>query len=132
MAFAGRPGGRKMRRIFSTALVVFAIVLTMASLSSAQLSVSISIGPPPIPVYEQPPCPDEGYIWTPGYWAYGEEGYFWVPGTWVMAPEPGYLWTPGYWGWDTGYYHWHPGYWGTEIGFYGGINYGFGYYGRGY
>jgi len=71
-------------------------------------------------VYEQPVCPGAGYLWTPGYWAYAQEGYFWVPGTWVMAPEPGLLWTPGYWGW------------GAQVGFYGGINYGFGYAGVGY
>jgi hypothetical protein len=50
----------------------------------------------------------------------------------VQAPEPGYLWTPGYWGYDNGVYLWHGGYWGTEIGFYCGVNYGFGYFGRGY
>ncbi|MDQ2961969.1 MAG: YXWGXW repeat-containing protein, partial [Pseudomonadota bacterium] len=72
-----------------------------------------------------------GYIWTPGYWAYSPEGYFWVPGTWVLAPYVGALWTPGYWGWD-GAYIWYPGYWGPRVGFYGGINYGFGYFGLGY
>src|SRR5260370_39741980 len=29
-------------------------------------------------------------------------------------------------------YVFHEGYWGTEVGFYGGINYGYGYSGRGY
>ena len=28
--------------------------------------------PPPLPVYEQPPPPGDGYIWTPGYWAWGQ------------------------------------------------------------
>ncbi len=88
--------------------------------------------PPPLPVYEQPYCPSPGYIWTPGYWAYGPYGYFWVPGTWVLAPEVGYLWTPGYWGWGGDDYMWHPGYWGPQVGFYGGIDYGYGYYGNGY
>jgi hypothetical protein len=49
-----------------------------------------------------------------------------------MAPEVGYLWTPGYWGWDNNGYLFHDGYWGTQVGFYGGINYGYGYGGRGY
>jgi hypothetical protein len=83
-------------------------------------------------VYVQPFCPGEGYIWTPGYWVYGDDGYFWVPGTWVLAPEPGFLWTPGYWGWGDGVYLFHEGYWGPRVGFYGGINYGFGYTGFGY
>ena len=60
------------------------------------------------------------------------DGYFWVPGTWVIAPRIGFLWTPGYWGWGDGGYFWHAGYWGPHVGFYGGINYGFGYGGFGY
>ncbi len=102
--------------------------------SQAQVAVGISvrIGPPALPVYVQPICPGPGFIWIPGYWAYGPDGYFWVPGTWVLAPEPGLLWTPGYWGWDDGFYIWHAGYWGPVVGFYGGINYGFGYPGVGF
>jgi hypothetical protein len=94
----------------------------------------VSFGPPAIPVYEQPICPEDGYIWTPGFWDYtDDDGYYWVPGTWVEAPQPGYLWTPGYWGWgDGGAFVFHDGYWGEHVGFYGGINYGFGYGGRGY
>jgi hypothetical protein len=42
------------------------------------------------------------------------------------------LWTPAYWGWVGGRYAFHPGYWGREVGFYGGIDYGFGYTGDGY
>ena len=29
-------------------------------------------------------------------------------------------------------YIWHAGYWGPHVGYYGGINYGFGYFGSGY
>ena len=108
--------------------------LAMPQASSAQIAVGISvrIGPPALPVYVQPVCPAPGYIWAPGYWAYGDDGYYWVPGTWVLAPEPGLLWTPGYWGWGGGLYVWHAGYWGPHVGFYGGINYGFGYTGVGF
>jgi hypothetical protein len=42
------------------------------------------------------------------------------------------LWTPGYWGWNNGAYVWNGGYWGPHVGFYGGINYGFGYGGVGF
>ena len=55
-----------------------------------------------------------------------------MPGTWVLAPEPGYLWTPGYWGWGGAGFIFNEGYWGPSVGFYGGINYGFGYFGHGY
>jgi hypothetical protein len=72
-------------------------------------------------------------LWTPGYWAYSDDGgYFWVPGTWVLVPEPGFLWTPGWWGWSGAFFVFHEGYWGPRVGFYGGINYGFGYGGFGY
>jgi WXXGXW repeat (2 copies) len=98
----------------------------------AGVGLSVSIAPPVLPVYEQPLCPGPGYIWTPGYWGYGDVGYYWVPGTWVFPPAVGLLWTPGYWGDDGGAYVWHAGYWGPHVGYYGGINYGFGYFGVGY
>ncbi len=94
--------------------------------------ISVGFAPPVLPVYEQPPCPEPGWMWTPGYWAYGDDGYYWVPGTWVPAPYEGALWTPGYWGWGGGLYAWHPGYWGRHVGYYGGVNYGFGYMGVGF
>lgn len=107
------------------------IGLPLAS-SSAFVAVSVSVAPPAIPVYEQPVCPTPGYIWTPGYWAYADFGYYWVPGVWVAPPRVGFLWTPGYWGYSGGHYIFNQGYWGPTVGFYGGINYGYGYTGSGY
>jgi hypothetical protein len=124
-----------MRFILSVRSLLFALVLLAISAASAAqvgIVVSIRIAPPELPIYEQPICPVDGYIWTPGYWAYGDEDYYWVPGTWVSAPEVGYLWTPGYWSGDGDDYVFHEGYWGTEVGFYGGISYGYGYFGHGY
>ena len=115
--------------------ILFALsVVCLPSVSSAQIGVglSITIAPPALPIYDQPPIPAPGYIWTPGYWEYGPDGYYWVPGTWVEPPAVELLWTPGYWGWNDGVYVWSRGYWGPEIGYYGGINYGFGYVGIGY
>lgn len=106
-------------------------VLTAPSVSQTQI-ISITIAPPELPLYEQPAIPAPGYMWAPGYWAYGPDGYFWVPGTWVLPPLVGLLWTPGYWSWRDGYYVWNDGYWGPQIGFYGGVYYGFGYDGVGY
>jgi len=121
-----------MRRLRSAIWLLAALVaLAIPAPSQAQV-LTISIAPPELPVYEQPELPAPGYIWTPGYWAYGPEGYFWVPGTWIEPPRVGLLWTPGYWGWHDGYYGWNAGYWGPHIGFYGGVNYGFGYGGVGY
>src|SRR5271166_4661748 len=88
--------------------------------------------PPPLPEYSQPPIPGNGYLWTPGYWSYAPQGYFWVPGVWAMPPQVGFLWTPGYWGFSAGMYRFNYGFWGQYVGYYGGINYGFGYGGMGY
>ena len=117
------------------ALLFSYVLFALSHIASAQVGVGISVSfaPPPIPVYEQPVCPGDGYMWVPGYWDYDDDdGYYWVPGTWVEAPEVGVLWTPGYWGWNDGAYLWNAGYWGPHVGFYGGINYGFGYFGVGF
>ncbi|MGO9516239.1 MAG: YXWGXW repeat-containing protein, partial [Candidatus Korobacteraceae bacterium] len=119
----------------SRSLVLLAVmILATAVFSLGEVAISVSFGPPVLPVYSQPYCPAPGYIWTPGYWAWSpdQNDYYWVPGTWVPAPQPGFLWTPGYWGFSAGFYRWNPGYWGPQVGFYGGINYGFGYPGDGY
>ena len=113
-------------------LATASLLIPIGAPAQVAVGISVHIGPPALPVYVQPVCPAPGYIWTPGYWAYGPDGYYWVPGTWVLAPTPGYLWTPGYWGWGGGVYVWHAGYWGPHVGFYGGINYGFGYGGVGF
>jgi len=118
----------------SLSLLFTLIMLLVSGASFAQVGISITIAPPALPIYEQPLCPGEGYIWTPGYWAYDYNygDYYWVPGTWVLAPEVGLLWTPPYWGWGGNAFIFHAGYWGPQVGFYGGIVYGFGYFGHGY
>ena len=127
-----------MRPFISHCLLVFVLgmlaVLATPTPAPSQVAVgvSISIAPPDLPVYEQPLCPGEDYIWTPGYWSWDGDDYFWVPGTWIVAPEPGFLWTPGYWAWGERGYVFTAGYWGPVVGFYGGVNYGFGYFGHGF
>jgi len=119
-------------RIGILAMLLTAVVPPAPAPAQVSIGLSVNIGPPALPVYVQPPCPQPNLIWTPGYWAYGPYGYYWVPGAWVPAPYPGYLWTPGYWGYAGGVYGWHAGYWGTHVGFYGGVNYGGGYFGVGF
>ena len=98
---------------------------------AAAPQVIVEQAPPAIPDYDQPQIPGDGYIWTPGYWA-------WTGGLLLgsrsvgAAAHAGALWTPGYWGYGGGLYVWHPGYWGPHVGFYGGVNYGFGYGGVGF
>lgn len=121
-----------MIRSIRTAFLAI-LILSFSTAASAQLFISVSFGPPALPVYVQPITPGPNFIWMPGYWSWSPGwGYYWVPGTWVAAPSPGLLWTPGYWFYDAGFYRWSPGYWGPVVGFYGGINYGFGYSGTGF
>jgi hypothetical protein len=122
------------RNLFAAALIMLPVLALPAA--QAQIGVGIAINvhiaPPVLPVYEQPALPAPGYLWTPGYWSYGDAGYFWVPGVWAQPPSAGLLWTPGYWGYEGGAYGWHAGYWGPHVGFYGGVNYGFGFGGVGF
>jgi YXWGXW repeat-containing protein len=121
-----------LRTLLFSALLLSMLLLVLPSAAFGQFALSVTLAPPEIPVYEQPICPTDGYLWTPGYWGYGDDGYYWVSGDWIQPPEVGFLWTPGYWGWGGNAYAFHEGYWGQNVGFYGGINYGFGYGGRGY
>ena len=120
--------------IFSLIVTILLLAMSGTAAGQVRVGVAIAIAPPPIPIYEQPICPGDGYIWTPGYWDYDydDADYYWVPGTWVLAPEVGFLWTPGYWAWGGDGFVFTAGYWGPVVGFYGGINYGFGYFGHGY
>ncbi len=119
--------------VVSLLLAVGLLAAPVASPAQVSVGVSVTFGPPALPVYVQSPCPYPGFIWVPGYWAWDPDfGYFWVPGMWVLPPSPGALWTPGYWAWSDGVYIWYEGYWGPVVGYYGGINYGYGYTGYGY
>jgi WXXGXW repeat (2 copies) len=100
--------------------------------SSSNSTVSSAATPPPLPGEEQPALPQDGCLWTPGYWYWRDQGYLWIPGAWVRPPRVGMLWTPGYWRSAGNVFVFHPGYWGSAVGFYGGVNYGHGYFGNGY
>jgi hypothetical protein len=125
-------------RISKSLYAIIATILIAAIPVAAPAQFTVGIGftigfpPPAMPYYAQPVAPYPGYIWTPGYWAWGPAGYYWVPGTWVAPPAVGMYWTPGYWGYTNGGYGWNAGYWGPTVGFYGGVNYGYGYPGTGF
>jgi hypothetical protein len=123
-----------MKMIKLRSLIFAAFLALPFTASFAQVEFSVGWAPPPLPVYEQPVCPVAGYIWTPGYWGWNADyyDYYWVPGVWVPPPRVGLLWTPPWWGWNNGVYAFNQGYWGPTVGFYGGVNYGFGYTGNGY
>jgi hypothetical protein len=97
--------------------------------------IAVGVAPPPrLRIERQPPLPAYGDVWTPGYWGWNGSvnNYNWVPGLWVHPPRIGVLWTPPYWGLSQGVYLFNPGSWGQNVGYYGGVNYGYGYGGRGY
>ncbi len=119
-------------KIFALLTLLMLCAAPILSRAAVDVNVSVNFAPPEIPVYEQPPLPDPGYLFVPGYWAWDGTDYYWVPGTWVEPPVGGMLWTPGYWGYQDGFYAWNDGYWGPDVGFYGGVNYGFGYTGVGF
>jgi len=50
-----------------------AVLLAIAAAAYGQINISVSFAPPELPVYEQPLCPGDGYLWTPGYWAYAND-----------------------------------------------------------
>jgi len=121
--------------LLAAAILPGPMILATPVPASAQVSIGVSVqlAPPPLLVYAQPPMPEEGYIWTPGYWQWdATTGYYWIPGTWILPPVADVLWTPPYWGWSDGVYLFHGGYWGPHVGYYGGVNYGYGYGGIGY
>src|SRR3569833_4741030 len=86
------------------ALIFLMVAIAATPKMYAQVDVGVGVGvdistpPPELPEYDQPECPGDGYIWTPGYWAYGDDGYFWVPGVWVEAPEENYYCFLAFWG----------------------------------
>ena len=72
-----------MQTLIKPRYFLFLLLLCLVpAVSHAQIAVGVSIrvGPPALPVYTQPPCPVEGYLWTPGYWGYGAAGYYWGSG----------------------------------------------------
>ena len=125
---------RFLKPLLAAPLLALALTLSPGLYAQIDISVSVGLPPPALPEYDQPAIPADGYMWTPGYWAWNpnQNDYYWVPGTWVNAPYVGALWTPGYWEMSDNQYRWNRGYWGDHIGYYGGINYGFGYAGVGY
>jgi hypothetical protein len=54
------------------------LVLPVMSMAQVGINISVNLAPPELPVYEQPAIPAEGYLWTPGYWAWSGDyqGYY--------------------------------------------------------
>ena len=79
-----------MRPIPALRTLFLALLVSVVPASSfAGIFLSVNIAPPVLPVYVQPVCPGDGYLWTPGYWAYGMPATsgFLEPGCWRHALE---------------------------------------------
>ena len=113
-------------------LVLALLVLTFPTLSRRSTFVSVLVHPHCPDTRSA--CPADRSTFDAGYRPYDSDynDYYWVPGTWVMAPQPGLFWTPGYWAWNGNGFLFNEGYRAPQVGFYGGINYGYGYFGQGY
>jgi hypothetical protein len=72
-------------------LLLAAMLLGGISLSSAQVSIGIRIGPPPRPrvVHFVPARPAPEYVWVEGYWYPVGNHYKWHEGYWSRPPYPG-------------------------------------------
>jgi WXXGXW repeat (2 copies) len=64
----------KIQTIRTLLLALFLCATPLASFGQIAVGISVHVAPPALPVYVQPPCPTPGYLWTPGYWAYGPAG----------------------------------------------------------
>ena len=123
--------------LLCAAVLSSAMILMLPGHAIAQVDavVSCDVAPPVLPVYAQPPMPEEGYVWTPGYWQWlAAPGYLWVPGTWgISPPVVNVLRRRLYVGMGrrTSTFSIMVSL-GPRVGFYDGVNYGYGYSGSGY
>lgn len=70
------------------------VALLFAFPAFAQISVGITIAPPPAPrvVTFRPATPGPDYLWVEGYWAPVGNHYKWHDGYWSRPPYLGALW----------------------------------------
>ena len=80
--------------------------------ASARVDVGINIGVPPPPAQvEVVPVARPGYVWAPGYWAWGPGGqHVWVGGRYIVE-RPGYVWVGERWDRRGEFHHFEPGHW---------------------
>ncbi|HTS65037.1 MAG TPA: hypothetical protein VMH28_23600 [Candidatus Acidoferrales bacterium] len=97
-----------MKRLFLASL------LLAATSAFGQISVGVSIGPPPPPrvLKVRPAAPGPDYMWVEGYWYPVNGHYRWHEGYWTRPPYAGAHWVvPHHEGGQ-----WHEGYWEGEHG----------------
>src|SRR5262245_39228490 len=113
-----------MRNLIRLSVLALTL-LSCAGTVQAQVSIGITIGPPPpVRVVRVPPPPrDPGFVWIEGYWYPVGNHYKWHDGYWTRPPYEGARWVPprhdgerffnGYWDGDHGRFE-HRHKWGGE------------------
>src|SRR5262245_1679732 len=82
--------GADMKKIARMAAALSIMLLTSAVGVQAQVSVGITIGPPPPPrVIRVPPSPQPRFVWVEGYWYPVGHHYKWHDGYWTRRPYEG-------------------------------------------
>jgi hypothetical protein len=103
-------------------VLLAAMLLAAVSTIDAQVSIGITIGPPPSPrvVRVLPESPGPEFVWVEGYWYPVGRHYRWHEGYWTRPPYEGARWVSprhdgerfftGYWEGDHGHvehdHHW--------------------------
>jgi hypothetical protein len=70
------------------------LLLGFGATSDAQVSIGVTIGPPPPPhvVRVLPRRPGPGFVWVGGYWYPASNHYYWHNGYWTRPPYRGAHW----------------------------------------
>ncbi len=79
---------------FTKGILVAAMLLGGVSALAAQVSIGITIGPPPPArvVRVLPATPGSGFVWLEGYWYPVGRRYRWHEGYWTRPPYEGARW----------------------------------------
>ncbi len=90
------------------------LATALTASASAQLSVYIRSGPPPVRYEQRSVAPGPGYAWIDGYWEPNGRHYRWVSGRWERGPYEGAHWNHPHYdhykqGWQL-----HEGHWDHE------------------
>ena len=102
-------------RVFVRTILLATMLLAAVSVTNAQVSLGIRIGPPPRPrvVRVLPARPGADFVWVDGYWYPVGKHYKWHEGYWSRPPYAGARWVAphhdgqqyyaGYWDGDHGH-----------------------------
>jgi hypothetical protein len=102
-----RMQGSGKSLMLATALAVVSVGVMHTAPAEARVAVSIyaPIAPPPLREERMPP-ERAGFVWAPGYWAYGHSHHNWRRGHWVRERR-GYRYNAPRWEQDGDRWRYH-------------------------